>query len=76
MAQQSKTVATATTNETKGKATEKEFSIASLRGNCAKLFGITSSTFDGAFFNADNRKYSISEAKELISKWQGKEIGK
>ena len=36
--------------ETKKKVQERKFSLETLRGNCVKLFGCTSSTFDGAFF--------------------------
>ncbi|MCI9417831.1 MAG: hypothetical protein HFI82_10610 [Eubacterium sp.] len=63
--------------ETKKKVQERKFSLETLRGNCVKLFGCTSSTFDGAFFYADSTcEYTVAEAKAVIHKWERKGIGK
>lgn len=63
---------------TEKKETPKEpiFTIETLRNNSAKLFDCSSSTFDGAFFNASKAEYSISEAREIIKKFLGKGVGK
>lgn len=59
------------------KSTEQTFAVSTLRGNCIKLFNVTSSTFDGAFFGLDiSKKYTIAEAKKIITTWLRKEIGK
>lgn len=60
-----------------GSATQKReqrFSVSTLRDNCVKLFGCTTSTFDGAFFGCTDKEYSIEEAKGIIKKWLGKEM--
>lgn len=61
--------------ERKEGARERRFPTEALRGNCVKLFGCTSSTFDGAFFYADHKKeYTLAEAEEIIQKWLGRRI--
>lgn len=61
----------------KEKQPEKKFPVGTLRANCVKLFGCTSSTFDGAFFRKDcSVEYTIAEAKSAIEEWLGKGIGK
>lgn len=65
------------TEETKEISQDRKFSLTTLRGNCVKLFGCTSSTFDGAFFHADKTKeYTIAAAEVIIKKWLGRGIGK
>lgn len=50
------------------------FEIKMLRRDCMRLFGITASTFDGAFFGADtNKKFTLDEAKQQIEAWGKKE---
>lgn len=49
-----------------------KFSIEKLRENCQKLFGISRSTFDGAASGLKN-EYTVSEMKDIISKWMKKE---
>jgi hypothetical protein len=59
------------------KSTERRFDIASLRANSVKLFGCTSSTFDGAFYGKDKeQKYTTAEADEIIKKWLKEGAGK
>ena len=53
---------------------EQRFPVSTLRNNCVKLFGCTTSTFDGAFFDCADKEYGIEEAKGIIKKWLGKEI--
>lgn len=65
--EQAETVATV---ETKPK-----YSIEELRSNCVALFGVTSSTFDGATYGL-NGDYTVDEMKQVIEKWQKKSIKK
>lgn len=58
------------------KKTEQKFPVATLRDNCVKLFGCTSSTFDGAFFGREETALSIEAANNVIKGWLRKEIGK
>lgn len=78
MAKQDNTSAvTSTTEKTPGSSNQKReqtFPVSTLRDNCVKLFGCTTSTFDGAFFGCDDKEYSIEEAKRIIKKWLGKEL--
>lgn len=54
--------------------TESKYPTEVLKANSVKLFGITSSTFAGAFANAGiNNTYSIVEAKKIIGEWLKKE---
>lgn len=66
------------TDATKTKSALKEpvFTIQTLRNNSAKLFDCSSSTFDGAFFDATKTEYSIAEAKDIIKKFLEKGVGK
>lgn len=50
-----------------------KFTIAKLRQNCMKLFGVTSSTFDGATLGL-NGEYTVEEIKTAIEKWRKKEV--
>lgn len=51
---------------------ENKHSIEKLRANCYKLFGVTSSTFDGATHGL-NDEYSVEEIKKIIERWNKKE---
>lgn len=53
--------------------TEPKFSVARLREKCYALFGVTTSTFDGATYDLDG-EYTVDEMKEKIVKWQNKEV--
>lgn len=66
------------TSETKQSSVKKArvFPIASLRSNSVKLFGCTSSTFDGAFYGRSETECSIEEAKKIIKLWLNKNIAK
>lgn len=44
------------------------FAVGKLRSNCVELFGVTSSTFDGAMYGHDlDKQYSVDEVKKIIS---------
>jgi len=47
-----------------GKATK--FLIEKLRENSLKLFGVTTSTFDGAMYGHKETEFSIDEAKAIL----------
>ena len=75
--QENASVAASATEKTSGSATPKKvqrFPVSTLRDKCVKLFGCTTSTFDGAYFDSADKEYSIGEAKEIIKKRLGKEI--
>lgn len=59
--------------EGKPEAAEAKFSIEKLRENCLTLFGVTSSTFDGATYGL-NGDFTVDELKNIIAKWQNKEV--
>lgn len=60
---------------TSTKTDRPKFSVAKLRENCKKLFGVTTSTFDGATHNIEKSKnYSIAEMKKIIEDWKKKEV--
>ena len=47
-----------------------KYRVSKLRENSYALFGVTSSTFDGAFYGKDAEKeYSVEEAKAIINCW-------
>lgn len=50
-----------------------KFLIGKLRENSISLFGVTSSTFDGAFYGCNETEMSINDAKARINAWLGKE---
>lgn len=52
---------------------EPEYDMQTLRQHCMKLFGITTSTFDGAFMG-HNKPMSVSSAKAILEKWKKEEI--
>lgn len=45
---------------------ESKFKKEKLREHSVELFGITTSTFDGAFYGAQGDEFSIAEAKKII----------
>ena len=51
-----------------------KFLVGKLREECIALFGVTSSTFDGAFYGCEDAEMSIEDAKARIESWLGKEI--
>lgn len=50
-----------------------KFTLKKLRENCMTLFGVTTSTFDGAAYSLHG-EYSVAEMKEIIRKWNKKEV--
>lgn len=74
MAKEAKNAETESVSED-SKPAERVFPVATLRGNCVRLFGCTSSTFDGAFYGYDiSKKITIADADKKIRYWLGKEI--
>lgn len=59
--------------EEKVEAAEAKFSIEKLRENCLTLFGVTSSTFDGATYGLKG-DFTVEEMKKIIAEWQNKEV--
>lgn len=69
MAQKEKSAAVAET----ATATAAKFTVERLREKCFALFGVTTSTFDGATYGLDG-EYTVEEMKDKIAKWQNKEV--
>lgn len=46
-----------------------KYAIEKLRKNCIELFGITTSTFDGAMFSVAETELTIDDAKDIIDKF-------
>ena len=53
--------------------TAPKFSIGKLRSKCLELFGVTTSTFDGATHGLDG-EYTVEEMKYTIAKWKNTNI--
>ncbi len=53
------------------KPLDKAFPLESLRKNCIKVFGVTTSTFDGAMSNVSG-PLTIAEARNIIDSWSKK----
>ena len=54
-------------------ATEPKFTIERLRANCLTLFGVTTSTFDGATYGLSG-EFTVEEIEKTIEKWKKKTI--
>lgn len=52
---------------------EKQYSIPALRDNCAALFNVSTSTFDGAAAGCSGM-YTIEKMKSHIDEWLKKEV--
>lgn len=52
---------------------EPAFLVEKLRKNCVDLFGISSSTFDGALYGHTEEKLTVNACRAIINKWLGKE---
>lgn len=50
-----------------------KYDVAKLRECCFSVLGVTSSTFDGAFYGLEGQ-YSLDEAKDIIAKFLNKEV--
>ena len=50
-----------------------KFPVARLREKCYDLFGVTTSTFDGATYGLSG-EYTVEEMKDKIRIWQKKEV--
>lgn len=70
---QSPEVAGASEVKTAAATTPPKFTIARLRKDCFKLFGVTVSTFDGATHGLTGN-FSVADMRAHIEKWQNKAI--
>ncbi len=59
--------------EVREDSTEQKFPLSTLRNNSVALFGVTSSSFDGATKNIESKEYSKTEMARIIKDWLGKE---
>lgn len=50
-----------------------KYKVGKLRKNSMKLFGVTTSTFDGAFYGEKRNEMTVEEARAMLDKWLGKE---
>ena len=63
------------TNTTEQKGKEREYSVNALEKKSMELFGISKSTFAGAFYKQDKeKKYTIAQAKDIIDRWKKGEV--
>ncbi len=51
-----------------------QFPISRLREDCLALFGVPTSTFDGAMYGV-TREMSVEEAAKRIDSWKNSKIG-
>lgn len=49
-----------------------KFSVEQLRKHCVRLFGISSSTFDGTMYGHTD-PMTLDDAKAIVKEWLGKE---
>jgi hypothetical protein len=49
--------------------TKPKFLKEKLRENCIELFGVTTSTFDGAMYGHDEKEYTVDEVKKIIENY-------
>ncbi|MBQ8331138.1 MAG: hypothetical protein IJX94_01395 [Clostridia bacterium] len=49
------------------------FGIEKLRANCVTLFGVTTSTFDGATHGLEG-EFTVEAMKQTIEEWKNKKI--
>ncbi|MEG1564679.1 MAG: hypothetical protein RR365_13280 [Bacteroides sp.] len=50
------------------------FGLDRLRQSCRSLFGVTTSTFDGAAYELAEKDYTVDEMAEHIKEWQGRPV--
>lgn len=56
------------------KKAETKFPLATLKQDCVKVYGISSSTFAGATMDLPDGEYTIEEVRTVINKWLKKEV--
>lgn len=59
--------------KTHSTANSPKFPISELRKNAMKLFGVTTSTFDGATYGCSG-EYTVEQIRDIIVKWKKKEV--
>lgn len=65
------------TTKTSGNTANDEivYEYSQIRKDCLKLFGITTSTFDGATTDINKQNsYTIQEVQDVINNWLKKEV--
>lgn len=50
-----------------------KFTVERLRKDCFSLFGVTTSTYDGATYGVTG-EHSVAEMRAIIQKWQNKGV--
>lgn len=64
-----------TTQSQTAEAPETKFTIRKLREYSLRLFGVPTSTFDGATAElGEDETYTVKEVKEIIGKWKKQKI--
>jgi hypothetical protein len=63
------TETTATATPAVSGGAEAKFPVETLRKDCMKLYGVTISTFDGAFCGKSG-EYTIEEGRNVIENWK------
>lgn len=58
-----------TVEKAQEKATVTRFKVENLRKKCMELFGVTTSTFDGAMYASKQTELSVDEARTIIQTW-------
>lgn len=48
---------------------KKKFLREKLRENCVDLFGVTTSTFDGAMYGHNEKEYTVDDVKRIIENY-------
>lgn len=74
MATNNKDTSTAAQNKDAVQHTEKpKYRLEQLRKHSTELFGVSSSTWDGAFYGVEAKEITVDEARARLNKWLGKE---
>lgn len=63
------TASNASENTVQIETDDQKYTLESLRQHCLKLFGCTTSTFDGAMHGVDKESMTVDEAKCIINTW-------
>lgn len=48
---------------------EQKYTVEKLRVYCVKLFGVTTSTFDGAMYGHEAESLTVEQARSIIENW-------
>lgn len=53
---------------------EQEYPLQELKANALQLFGVQPEVIDGALYGNEKQKFSVSEMKEIVSKFLTKKV--